>query len=167
MGCDIHGYMEIKQYGFWEAIKKLDDMRSYDFFGILADVRNYLNAIPMRSYKGIPNDICSKTQEYIDSWNNDGHSHGWVFWKSIEEYDWEQEFMDGRIKTFNKKTGELIKKATYTNPDFVSENYILKYTPTKAKTCIKGDIKLIFALMKKWAHELGSNKVRLVFWFDN
>lgn len=74
MGCDIHGFAEIKKEGKW--IRMDGDIfgyegeytsipfhwRSYAVFGFLADVRNYSHSESISECKGLPHD-----SEYLNS----------------------------------------------------------------------------------------------------
>lgn len=169
MGCDIHGYLEVKESGKWRCEKEVPDGRSYDWFGILAGVRNYVNAIPISEPRGIPNSLSKKVMEEIDDWQFDGHSHSWLTSKDFENYDWKQTFIDGRISTIEKATGKELSKAVYTNPKFLDkERFELKSGLKRvAEELIPHFWVKFIAEMKELSKTYGDENVRIIFWFDN
>lgn len=80
MGCDIHGWVEVKDGEKWVAVKELKDgQRNYERFALLAGVRerDYYNkngAAP----KGIPVDVSETVAYHIKQWGYDGHSHSYL-----------------------------------------------------------------------------------------
>jgi len=90
MGCDIHGWVEVKIYDWWFGIIKIDHLveRNYTIFACLADVRNYDCVIPISKPKGLPKDISDEAKEDVEFWGIDGHSHSWLAWEEIKKYDW-------------------------------------------------------------------------------
>ena len=166
MGCDIHLFLEIKKKEKWTFIKELDIGRSYDMFGIVADVRNLVNAIPISEPKGLPEDVSDKVREELDEWDCDGHSHSWLNWKEIKDYNWKQIFHDGRESCVDKKTGEPLWKSLYPNKDAISNDVEYKFLDVVAEDCISVDWIEVFNEMENLSHQYGSKNVRLVFWFD-
>ena len=77
MGCDIHGFLEIRQKS-WICLKEIPKIRCYDIFGILAGVRNYINAKPISAPKGIPEDASEEALEKINMWVFYGHSYSFA-----------------------------------------------------------------------------------------
>ena len=80
MGCDIHGWVEIKQGDKYIAISEIDGkarIRNYDRFAKLAGVRSSgLSETPKPL--GIPDDISDTVRYWIDDWAEDGHSHSYL-----------------------------------------------------------------------------------------
>lgn len=72
MGCDIHGWIEVKaDEGKWIAVEKLfDRSRNYDRFAKLAGVRG--EGPPPN---GLPKNISETTNYWADFWEADAHSH--------------------------------------------------------------------------------------------
>ena len=175
MGCDIHGYMETKHdYSdkpWWNKELEIPDDRDYDFFGILANVRNYANAKPISEPKGTPFDVSDEVKEEIQRWNSDGHSHSYVTLKEFDDYDWESESLDGRISTIRKSTGEELGKASYTYEQDLSKEELdkldveLKHLNRKAKDLLSPKWKAYIELMRTYSSN--PENVRIVFWFDN
>ena len=87
MGCDIHGYIEIKIGNTWVAYKELDVRRDYRLFAILANVRNYeeFNIKPISEPRGLPLDVSVLAKASSDGWDSDGHSHSWISCAEIED----------------------------------------------------------------------------------
>ncbi len=75
------------------------DTRSYDLFGILADVRNGSGFggcdlgdgfIPIVEPRGVPDDASPAFKEEVESWGGNAHSTSWITVKELLEYDWNQ-----------------------------------------------------------------------------
>jgi len=155
MGCDIHGWVEVKKdyLDWWIGIIKIDWIadRNYTMFACLANVRNYDNVKPISEPKGIPKDVSDEAKEDIEGWGVDGHSHTWLTWKEIKEYDWyNNKYYEHRVIEFTK---DGIKKV---KPEWKS-----------MKEAISSGWQLLFDLMERLAKEYGDENVRLVIWFDN
>jgi len=85
MGCDIHGYIEIKIGNTWVAYKEIDIWRDYELFSIMADVRNYNDTKPISKPRGLPLDVSALSKASSDAWDEDGHSHSWISCKEMED----------------------------------------------------------------------------------
>jgi len=123
MGCDIHIMAEVKRNGKWEINKKPifknpwyekgstsdlckdefqtmpEDGRSYDWFGLLANVRNGWGFAGVRtgdgfateaSPKGVPSDATDEWKELVSDWDCDMHSHSYFTAEELENIDWSQ-----------------------------------------------------------------------------
>jgi len=168
MGCDIHGYLEVKIKERWNSIKEIPKDRAYDMFGILADVRNYVNAKPISGPKGVPEDASDFVAQEIVDWDIDGHSHSWLTWEEISKYDWEQKSLDERVSTIEKATGKELSKASYTYlQDKPDPRFELKHLERIMKELVPQSWKDFFDDMKDFAERFGAENVRIVFWFDN
>ena len=166
MGCDIHGTLEVKKYSWWRTEGYVPNERNYDWFGLLAEVRNYVNAIPISPLRGIPDELSDKTRDAIKEWNADGHSYSYLTWKDFKVYDWEQTFTDGRKSLMVKKSGEELYKAVMSNIP-ISDEHEERYLVRVAKDLISPAWKVFLDYMKGLANLYGSENVRIVFWFDN
>lgn len=82
-----------------EKIEHPFDVRNYNLFAVLADVRNgrgtagceigsYITPIAMP--KGLPDDVSSEIKKFSNYWGVDGHSHSWLMIRELAEYDWDQ-----------------------------------------------------------------------------
>ena len=78
MGCDIHGFLEVKIDGTWHVYGNPKIARDYYLFAQLAGVRNYDNITPISVPRGLPEDCSVVVQKESDRWADDGHSHSWV-----------------------------------------------------------------------------------------
>jgi hypothetical protein len=168
MGTGITLYLEVKKDGAWQHVSKPSVGQSYDMFGILADVRNYVNAKPISEPKGLPDDLSATVKQAAELYGEwDGFSFSYLTQKEIADYDWNQVCHDSRLNTVNKKTGEIISKASYTNPDCLSADFELKQIDVTAKSVLEGSsYEVLFNDMSKLAQEYGSENVRIVFWFS-
>lgn len=122
MGCDIHGWVEVRPYKNvapedWESVVNISNIigRNYDMFGLLFGVRNYCNYEPIADSRGMPKygkhqkkeddeDDRPYTLKESDSWNGDAHSHTFITWSEIEKIDWDKESddLDERIHLYMK-----------------------------------------------------------------
>ena len=78
MGCDIHGWTEVKINGKWVAVCPFTDdgdERNYKRFCMLAGVRCYSDDVVCGEAKGVPSDVSETVRYHIDQWDSDGHSH--------------------------------------------------------------------------------------------
>lgn len=168
MGCDIHGWLEIRTGESWRAAHKVPRDRTYDMFGILAGVRNYVNAEPISEPRGLdPEDLSFWAKDDYNGWLADAHGASWLNWKDISEYDWTQISMDGRVSVVNLETGEEKIKASYINPSLLKEDEKFDYLSRVAKDLIPLPWEALFNEMEFYANRLGNENVRIVFWFDN
>lgn len=136
MGCDIHGFCEVKENGVWklnhkkvfknpyfmstEELKKRQekdpgyeisewqreefqehpaDSRNYDWFAILADVRNGRGfaGIPtgdgfavIAEPKGVPDDATEEWQKRVEEWDCDMHSQSYLTLADFDAFNWDQ-----------------------------------------------------------------------------
>jgi len=112
MGCDIHIIAEVKEDGVWrENTDKVfydtwpsegnhaepNSNRNYDWFAVLADVRNGRGFagvktgdgfIPIADPRGTPDDCNEAWKQSVEEWGIDMHSTGWLDANDFVEYDW-------------------------------------------------------------------------------
>ena len=93
MGCNIHGYLEVKQHQDydWEDTYGIRYDRSYYFYAAIADVRNYHEITPIDKPRGLPKDVARGTKYQSEEMGGDGHSHSYLYANELRDYDWEQE----------------------------------------------------------------------------
>ena len=103
MGCDIHGWAEIKENDQWKLCdsvftdwrgnptSEFYDGRNYQLFSILANVRNSNKITPISLPKGMPYDYSAEYKKEIKDWGLDGHSHSYLTLKEIQEYPWDED----------------------------------------------------------------------------
>ena len=91
MGCDIHGYIEYKQFErtMWWGVVEIDILagRNYDMFGSLFGVRNYANFKPMFADRGCPKDVSMNVEELKKKWGRDAHSWSYVTATDILDFE--------------------------------------------------------------------------------
>ena len=168
MGCDIHGCLEIiHSETYVKGICNIPRDRDYDLFGILAGVRNYVDAAPISEPKGLPEMLSWQAKDEAEGYGSDGHFHSWLTWKEIKDYDWNQVSQDGRISVVNLETGEERMKASYINPSLLKEDEKFDYLPRTAKDLVSYIWEGFFKFMKHLAVQYGDEKVRIVFFFDD
>lgn len=136
MGCDIHGFCEVKENGVWklntkkvfknpyylstEEVKEIQakdpgyeilewqrdqfrehpsDTRSYDWFAILANVRNgwgFAGITTGEGFsiidepRGVPDDCTPEWKEQVDQWRGDMHSHSYLSVEDFDNFNWNQ-----------------------------------------------------------------------------
>ena len=80
MGCDIHGFWEVKtKTGAWIAFREVNDTRSYDWFGLIAGVRTGNRETCETAGRGIPDDVGAAWRDYCDRWGDNLHSKTWLY----------------------------------------------------------------------------------------
>ena len=97
---DPHGTQLISQYSpSGKHVNVFYNHRNYNFFAILANVRNRRGCAemstrqgfkPISMPRGLPQDISPEIKQLSDWWGIDGHSHSWLTVQELIEYDWEQ-----------------------------------------------------------------------------
>jgi hypothetical protein len=94
MGCDIHGYVEVRKYDFGEWYDCIDIQsivgRNYNMFALLFGIRNYANYIPLTENRGLPEGLSDRAKEKIKYWAEDGHSHSFVTWQELQTINWDE-----------------------------------------------------------------------------
>lgn len=136
MGCDIHGFCEVKENGVWrlntEAVFKNgyylsdeelekrrkdnpdyersewqmnefdlhpSDGRNYDWFAILADVRNGRGFAGIKTGlgfdvitepRGVPEDATQEWKDYVERWDCDMHSKSFLYLEDFDNFNWNQ-----------------------------------------------------------------------------
>ena len=77
MGCDIHGFWEVKDHtGNWMAIDTINPQRNYIWFGIIAGVRGGPDI--GTAQRGIPENPSGAYKDMMDEWGVDLHSSTWL-----------------------------------------------------------------------------------------
>ncbi len=78
MGCDIHGFWEFRTPdGSWIAFKKINEGQTYDWFGIIANVRAVTRGSKTAG-RGIPDDCSSAWRQYTGAWGRGLFGHTWL-----------------------------------------------------------------------------------------
>jgi len=80
MGCDIHGFWEVKtKTGAWIAFREVNDSRSYDWFGLIAGVRTGNRETCETAGRGVPDDVGAAWRDYCAGWGANLHSKTWLY----------------------------------------------------------------------------------------
>jgi hypothetical protein len=183
MGCDIHGYIEYRKGGKWNAALEIDLSRSYDLFGCLFGVRNYANFRPIANSRGLPKDISEKVKDEISMRGENRHSYTFLCYNEILQIDWEEEAesLDERIHifapdgTYAMKTGggtfafSSIDVQRLRNGETVTKEngYSYRCVKMKRKDAITSGWRKVECFMQTLASRYGNENVRLIVWFDN
>src|ERR1044071_9276747 len=98
MGCDIHTYVEQRDFdGTWQRVEWPDadrerfvfgpfDWRDYGMFGFLADVCNYSAVPTITERRGLPDDVSASLREMAQ--NPDFHSGSWLSVCELSGFDY-------------------------------------------------------------------------------
>lgn len=166
MGCDIHMHVEYKQYDIVNSkwlcgdyftldsrstlenpnyiFQDLYGYRNYGLFAILADVRNDGSVTCIDRPRGLPDDVSDFVKKNYEDWGMDAHSCSYFTLHELLEFYYDQydpSVDDGGFKNLIDKIKERADEL-YIIYDFMwKQNYNRAY-----------------AL---------SDKIRIVFWFDN
>jgi hypothetical protein len=204
MGCDIHLYLEEKIDGKWKCLDKftedskgfleveewLHDDRDYDFFAVLAGVRNGCDFVPISEPRGLPPDCSHELLRYHDEADYGFHSHSWLGYKEILKYyiDLSYKYVekDGWV---TKKDYDFFKLVGRPSSYFgggggesISNEEMEKLDPSvdykwKYKTliqwkesyyeCVGQRLDRLLEEMVKYSTKKIESDIRIVFWFDN
>lgn len=189
MGCDMHGFVEVKDGACWKA--KIDvgkDVgRNYDIFGLLFGVRNVVRFKPVAPDRDIPRDASDEYLTLYGRWVADAHSMSWITLQEIEAIDWDKpnadldgrirEYVDGKMMVKFGSRGGLDEeqlaalergdeiKSTHT---FSGKPSILKMEKATPREVLSKDWQTLIERMRQLAEKAGgSDCVRLVVFFDN
>lgn len=141
MGTDIHAFMEMradKDWVFYSTHEYLD--RFYHLFAFLADVRNYVDIIPIFDPRGIPEDSCENIKKKFNR-GYEIHSASYFTYK---------ELLECRHATQHIKFSDGEKDVDFRK--WLRES---------------GDFKPMMERMESVANLYEPENVRLVYWFDN
>lgn len=110
MGCDIHGFVEVKLYDFGEWYDCIDIRsivgRNYDMFALLFGVRNYAAYIPIAPNRGLPELVSERAKKEFEEWDVDAHSPSWITWKEIQNINWHGQGTQVADRVFCYRPGE-------------------------------------------------------------
>lgn len=108
MGCDIHGYVEVNQYGWWTHSINIKSLvgRNYDMFALLFGVRNDASFIPIAPDRGLPEHVSERVKQEVEDWGEGGHSHSWITWKEIQGVNWNTQGTQLADRVFCYRPGE-------------------------------------------------------------
>ncbi|MBD0837744.1 hypothetical protein [Streptomyces sp. TRM68416] len=155
MGCDIHGYVEVRSWFDdtsepeeedsdlrWHPALPLPFLyngRSYEAFGCLFGVRGRTFE-PLAPERGFPPDASRAAARAWEEEKADSHSPSWITWAELEAADWNEREAPSRLPRDPLTRREAVRDADW------------------------GDV---WTLMRILARRHGADHVRLVVWFDN
>lgn len=110
MGCDIHIIAEVKVSGKWQPNKESifpnpqpehswekeqystepESNRNYDWFAVLADVRNGRGFAVISEPRGVADDASPEWKKQVEDWDCDMHSHSYLTIEDFDNFDWNQ-----------------------------------------------------------------------------
>jgi hypothetical protein len=178
MGCDIHGWMEVRSEQ-WNGIEELDLDRAYDTFGLFFGVRNYARFKPVAEDRGIPSDANERVRGAYAAMGDDAHSPSWLTWADVENMDSEQVVRDSRIHVFDAAghdVGKFESSNELSSGDYltiqrggavVRSGLTFRLADVKALENLPSDWSRMFSRMGDLAKTYGAENVRIVVWFDN
>ena len=102
MGCNIHGFIEVMEFpdserDKWWSVHEIPYTRNYRFYAAIAGVRNYIEITPISEPKGMPYDASMMSDVTAKEDGADGHTHSWLTYREIKEYDWLQDIGEGML----------------------------------------------------------------------
>ncbi len=185
MGTDIHGYIEIRQDdGTWATRDDISEHvgRNYEMFGLLFDVRNYANYIPIAPFRGIPLDVSDAFRS--TRWEDDAHSDSWITYQEIAAIDWEHgqaplagQRISVRHVGASSPFMEFLGGSGLSEEDYATLSRGETITRNGVSYCrevhtyndaLSSDWFRLFERMKELSIQYGGpDRVRLVVWFDN
>lgn len=169
IGCDIYGFLEVRdREGIWRFKGKIPEDRDYDWFGVLAGIRNYANVPSIAEPRGLPINISARGTKRIARWDGlDGYNCSWLTLEDFSEYDWNQVYTDGRISKVDRKTGrEIWKSVSFSVRNPEPDLYEYKHLSHTVGDLITSDWERFLDKMEILASKRGLENVRIIFWFD-
>lgn len=188
MGCDIHIYTEKnldgegwtsadfyakRKYADGEIVMEIVDVydgRNYDLFALLANVRNRGYIKPICEPRGFPEDCCAEIKEEFEVWEYDGHNASWFTLKELmAAFEQNKELMASGLITL-EQAEELDRgiKPTSWCQGTNRENVVHRVWPLEnggLEEIIKNTTERLRHFCYSWKEN--TDKIRIVFWFDN
>lgn len=131
MGCDIHGWIEVRKYNWsedWDACMDIQSIvgRNYRMFGALFDVRNYDQFNSTAPDRGLPADVSDEVKAAYEHWENDAHSASWITLQEIKNINWDEcgESPSERIDAYKEGSDQPFM-SFYSSSDFTADEYRL------------------------------------------
>jgi hypothetical protein len=140
--------------------------RDYEFFALLADVRNHANIKPISEPRGWPDDLSNGLKDIKEYWEFDGHSASYFtlseLKKAFEAGLSKQTIYDPRVITSKDEQGNITSTAAWTNREHFGEVGQVKIFGTFVDE--KDPLEELIEVLK--SNEEDEN-IRVVFCFDN
>lgn len=183
MGCDIHAYAERKVDGEWRQIResfpgysedrntsdRVYTNRNYEFFALLADVRNGNVIEPIAEPRGVPPDASAGYLEIVKDWEDDGHSHSYFTLGELKKArveNCEQTIDDRRLITGKDADGNITETCASTTGSHMGPVGKRNLFSTFAGE--KNPLDEIIGLLEMEKPDRGNDEdIRMVFFFDN
>ena len=95
MGCNIHGWIEVlawpdSERDRWWGVHEIPYTRNYVLYAVLAGVRNRGDITPISPPRGMPKDAGLMSRCEAEEDGSDGHTHSWLTYKELKDFDWLQ-----------------------------------------------------------------------------
>lgn len=194
MGCDIHHVLERRVDSTdrdgeiyrreWFSCGELDLGRHYEFFAVIAGVRNYNNVPVIADPKGMPGwKSCDQAgrwhawdwseqpsqafRDYYEAWYGDAHSATWLTLAEVKAFDIDQEVYDDGLIVGRSEAGAVTAVARSTTGPHegeVGRRKLLRWPGQEEPTAW---LTLIAALERAKWDDQADDAVRLVCFFDN
>lgn len=128
MGCDIHGYVEVRKYDFgtWYDCVNIKSIvgRNYDMFALLFGVRNDAAFIPIAPDRGMPALVSDQVKKDVEEWGEDGHSLSWITWKEIQAINWNEQGTQLADRIFFYRPGEERHYQSVGSASYISDTNV-------------------------------------------
>jgi hypothetical protein len=147
------------------------DGRNYDWFAILADVRNGSGFagtdtgdgfVPIDYPRGVPDDATQEWLDYVEDWGMDLHSMSWLTLEDFLNYNWDRKTKMRGVVSLNQYK-EL--KGTNNTPNtwsgFISGPNIITVPAWVADIVLTGEIYPYTYQPKPWEKTLEAVKLSL------
>lgn len=158
------------------------DDRNYALFSVLANVRNYGNMDYISQPKGLPEDITEIVKKDADEWDLDGHSHSYLTLKELIDFHNKSLPLKRRGMISPRAQKDLDEKGITpemwcqgTNQEGLefrewTEGNNVLVPLIEALKERANEHSVIYSFLWERAPEKAynlSDKIRIVFWFDN
>ena len=110
MGCDIHGYWELRNAdGVWVAFREVNFNRSYAWFAIIADVRSSGPRKPHHptARRGVPKDASAAWRTYTSYGETGLHSHTWLTYDEVAAANRRMDVPKERLPTLDDDVEQI------------------------------------------------------------
>ncbi len=183
MGTDISGWFEFSDPK-WDAY--LDEVmwvpiicatgilsRDYTLFGSLFGVRNGTSFAPIAAARGLPGDASDLITQESSQKGSFGHS--WISLAELNAVDWTEKGFDAPAQTKPSNGAEWlaaqVMKRSKVQSDYEKElekkGYIVRVPPLTRRDTLGPNMELLLKMAQPLGDHYGSERVRLVVWFDN
>jgi hypothetical protein len=169
MGCDIHGYIEVRKYDMWDEWDACLDIKSiigrnYDMFALLFGVRNYGKYIPLAKERGLPSNASEEATKDYEEWGMNAHGSSWITWEEIQNIKWMEKGTELANRVYCYRKGEenwfqsFLWSSELNGEDyeilnrgesFERNGIVYKRNVISMEDAISGDWQCLFDIMKR------------------